>query len=337
MRRRILGPSHPDTIWSMHRLANVLHSQGRLEEARKVHDEELQLYRRSLGPEHRLTLHSMSTLALLLRDQGRLDEALRLLEQTLMLQRRILGAEAPNTLSSMSNLALMLYQQGRLEEALKLFDEAFQLHRRSRGPEHRQTLRSMLNLAVMLDAQERWEEALRLNGEALQLCRRVLGPHDPVTLVAMNVQAMLLARAGDPKFRDPPRAVQLAKEVVTQAPKNPNYWNTLGVAQYSAGDWKAAIAALEKSMELGKGGDSGDWFYLAMAHWQLGKTGVGSQKSEVGGEKLTAQERAQHLVEARRWYDKAVQWMEKNRPKHPELQAFRKEAAALLGLAEAKK
>ena len=43
------------------------------------------------------------------------------------------------------------------------------------------------------------------------------------------------------------------------------------LAQYQAGDWKSAIAALEKSMELRNDGDSHDWFILAMAHWQLGE------------------------------------------------------------------
>ena len=63
------------------------------------------------------------------------------------------------------------------------------------------------------------------------------------------------------------------------------------MAHYRAGDWKAAIAALDKSMQLRKGGDSFDWFFLAMAHWQLG-----------------------NKDEARKWYDQAVEWMEKNQP-----------------------
>ena len=62
-------------------------------------------------------------------------------------------------------------------------------------------------------------------------------------------------------------------------------------------------------MELRKGGDSNDWFFLAMAHWQL------SDKEQ-----------------ARKWYDQAVEWMEKNKPEDEELLRFRAEAAALLGL-----
>ena len=36
--------------------------------------------------------------------------------------------------------------------------------------------------------------------------------------------------------------------------------------------------------------------------------------------------------QARLWYDRAVQWMEKNQPQDKELPRFRAEAAALLGI-----
>ena len=74
-----------------------------------------------------------------------------------------------------------------------------------------------------------------------------------------------------------------------------------------------ALAALEKSMELRKGGDAFDWFFLAMAHGQLGEK-----------------------EKAREFYDRAVQWMDKNQPTHEELRRFRAETSELLGLKEKK-
>jgi len=45
------------------------------------------------------------------------------------------------------------------------------------------------------------------------------------------------------------------------------YWNTLGVAQHSAGHWKVSIAALTKAMELLKDHFEGfNTLFLAMAH-----------------------------------------------------------------------
>jgi hypothetical protein len=88
----------------------------------------------------------------------------------------------------------------------------------------------------------------------------------------------------------------------------------LGVAQYRSGDWKAAVEALMKSVQLRQGGDSFDFFFLAMAHWQLNE----KEKARAG-------------------YDRAVAWMDKNRPEDEELKRFRAEATALLSLAKATK
>ena len=79
-----------------------------------------------------------------------------------------------------------------------------------------------------------------------------------------NELAWLLATDPNPNARDPGRAVNWAKKAVELAPNEGNFWNTLGVAHYRAGDWKAALEALEKSMKLRNGGDSSDWFFLAM-------------------------------------------------------------------------
>jgi serine/threonine protein kinase/WD40 repeat protein/tetratricopeptide (TPR) repeat protein len=138
----------------------------------------------------------------------------------------------------------------------------------------------------------------------------------PDTPLSQNNLAWFLATCPEAKFRDPKRAVALAQKAVALAPKEGTYWNTLGTAHYRAGSSEEAVAALKKSMELRNGGDSFDWFFLAMARWRLG------QKDE-----------------ARKWYEQAVQWLGQNRkalarsPQWPEeLRRFRDEAEQLLGI-----
>src|SRR5262245_63888296 len=65
-------------------------------------------------------------------------------------------------------------------------------------------------------------------------------------------------------------------------------------------------------MELRQGGFSADWFFLAVAQWQLGEK-----------------------EQARKRVHQAVLWMDKNQPQDAELRCFRAEAAALLGLQNA--
>jgi tetratricopeptide (TPR) repeat protein len=133
---------------------------------------------------------------------------------------------------------------------------------------------------------------------------------DPKYSNSWDQLAWLFATCPDPRFRDSGTALRFAQKAVELAPTVGNHWNTLGAAHYRAGEWKAAVEALSKSDELLKGQKLGfRAFFLAMAHWQLGEKD-----------------------KARQWYEKAVQWMEKNLPKNEELRRFRAEAAELLGI-----
>jgi serine/threonine protein kinase/tetratricopeptide (TPR) repeat protein len=309
LRNAKLGPDHPATLASMHSLAVSYGEVGRIQEALKLEEETLQLKKTKLGPDHPDTLSSMNCLGFYYSRVGRYQEALKLEEETLQLSKGKLGPDHPATLGSMASLANCYDAVGRIQEAIKLREETLQLKKAKLGPDHPSTLATMTNLAVSYYNAGRHQEALKLIEETLALQKAKLGADHPRTLVSMNNLADLLANAPDTKLRDPKRAVELATEIVKLSPKEGTFWNTLGMAQYRAGNWKAAITALEKSMDLSKGGNSNDWFFLAMTRWQLGDK-----------------------KDARKWYDQAVEWQEKNQPKNVELTRFRAEAAELLGI-----
>ncbi len=189
---------------------------------------------------------------------------------------------------------------GLAYHSLRRWDEAARHHSAAieRKPDY---LPAWYRRAHAHSAAGKWGPAVADYDEALRL-----GPKVPVL---HNNLAWLLATCPEPKFRDPARAVALAKKAVALAPKEGNYWNTLGAAHYHAGDGKAAVGALEKSMELREGGDGFDFVLMALAHGQLG-----------------------NRDEARDWYEHAVAWMDRNQPGNEELLRFRTEAATLLGL-----
>ena len=121
-----------------------------------------------------------------------------------------------------------------------------------------------------------------------------------------NNLAWLLATCPRAELQDAHRSVTLAQRAVLLEAQTGEYWNTLGVAYYRAGQWTPAVDALEKSMRY-QGGNSWDWFFLAMAHWRLGEQD-----------------------KARQCYEQALAWMEKHKPQDPELIRFRAEASELL-------
>src|SRR5262249_21200548 len=89
-------------------------------------------------------------------------------------------------------------------------------------------------------------------------------PGDPDDV---NNLAWFLATDPHPEFRAPGRAVELGGLGVGMAPHRGEYWNTLGAARYTVGDWRGAIEALEKSAAL-QDRNSYDDFLLAMCRWR---------------------------------------------------------------------
>jgi serine/threonine protein kinase len=308
-RSATVGPDHPDTLGSMNDLERSYFRLGLREKVLENREDIVRRRKASLGPDHRDTLQSMSNLANSYAMVGRIEEALRLHEETLARRRRQLGGDAPDTLDSLNNVANCHAALGQYDDALKLHQEALERRRSRLGHDHPDTLQSMNNVAVALSALGRHAEARKLHEETLALRTDKLHLDHRDTLQSMNALAWILANCPDRKLREPGRALELAKQAVERAPGKGDYWNTLGTAYYRVGDWKSAVEALNKSTQLRKGGDAADWFFLAMAHWRLGDK-----------------------KEGRKWYDRAVQWTEKNRPQDEELWLFRAEAEELLGI-----
>jgi tetratricopeptide (TPR) repeat protein len=271
---------------------------------------------------HRAGAHY--NLGIALKRQGKLDEAITAFREAIRLDSKHLGAHLalgavlcdgkhdyegaatcfhsaikidPDRAGTHYNLGIALKRQGKLDEAIGAFREAIRLDP-GLASAHRNLGEVLWRKGVFADAIASFKTAVRLA---------------PTDANGINDLAELLATCPDPKYRDGRRAVELAMKAVELDKSDGVYRRTLAWAQYRAGDWKAAIAAMEKVKELGSAGDSFEWFLLAMAHWRL-----------------------ENKDEARRWFDQAVAWMDRNDPRNEELLRFRAEAAKLLGVEKKK-
>jgi tetratricopeptide (TPR) repeat protein/serine/threonine protein kinase len=271
----------PDAIFLHHELGNALRQQGRLDDAIASYQKAIEINPTN-APVH-------IALGDALIQQKKLDEGIAMYKKAIELNPKVVKAH--------HELGNALRQQGRLDDAIASYRQAIAL-----TPDYTPAL---INLGRVLRQQGKLDEAIAAYQKALAIVPKYAAGH--------NEFAWLLATCPDAKFRDPSLALGLAKKAVELAPKNPGYLNTLGLAQYRAGDWQAAIATLDKAMGLREGGDSFDWFFLAMAHWRLGEKD-----------------------RARAWYDRAVEWMDRHQPTNEELRRFRAESAELLGLSEKK-
>jgi serine/threonine protein kinase/predicted Zn-dependent protease len=256
----------------------------------------------------------LSILAWSLQHQKRSLEAAEVFRQDVAVKQKLIAGPESNPndrfglTQACSDWGTALLSAHKVEEAITAYRQGLAVAEKlvaefpgeSRYVDRVMTAR--LNLVPLLQQSDREQEAAEVYRSLLE--------QRPESAGSCNNLAWRLAIGADPKLRDPKRAVELAEKAVQLAPQAGTYWNTLGVAQYRAGNWKAAIEALNKSEEQFNSNElSFNAFFLAMAHWRLG-----------------AKE------EARTWYDRAVAWMEKNKPQDEELRRFRAEAEGLLGI-----
>jgi tetratricopeptide (TPR) repeat protein len=127
LRRKVLGPEHPDTLGVMNNVADSYAGAGRQEDALKLREQVLELRRKVLGPEHPDTLGTMNNLADSYAGAGRPDEALKLREEALALSVRARGPRDPFTISVKNNLADSYFVAGRASEAISLLEQVWEL------------------------------------------------------------------------------------------------------------------------------------------------------------------------------------------------------------------
>ncbi|HXY13131.1 MAG TPA: serine/threonine-protein kinase [Terriglobales bacterium] len=185
LRRRVLGPEHPDTLRSANRLANLYDKEGKYAQAEALHSQTLEIRRRVLGPEHPDTLESMNNLTNVYYNQGKYAQTEALDSQILEVRRRVLGPEHPDTLKSMNNLAVDYQEEGKYAQAQALDSQTLEIRRRVLGPEHPDTLAIMNNLVIVYWRESKYAQAEALDSQTLEIQRRVLGPEHPETLRSM--------------------------------------------------------------------------------------------------------------------------------------------------------
>ena len=195
-RTRTLGPEHPDTLDSRHRLIYVLSRQTKFAEAEAEGREVLRLRQKVLGPEHVDTIVSRYNLGECLVEQGKYAEAETLYRQVIRLDERVLGPEHPNTMSARVGLATVLGSQGKNAEAEALYREVIKLDEKVYGPEHPNTLNDRQNLATTLQADGKFAEAEVQYRDVIRMDENLVGPEHPNTLISRNNFAELLDDEG---------------------------------------------------------------------------------------------------------------------------------------------
>ena len=195
-RKARLGPDHPDTLATKHRIADAHWIGGSADLALPLSEETYRLRKARLGPDHPDTLTSMNQLAFIYSMANKFDVGIPLAEEVLRLRKAKLGPDHKDTLMSMNDLAGQYELAKKSNLAMALHETTLNLTKAKLGPDHLDTLVSMYNLAVSYESAGKLALALPLFEETLRIERSKLGTDHPQTLITMVGAALAYQSAG---------------------------------------------------------------------------------------------------------------------------------------------
>jgi tetratricopeptide (TPR) repeat protein len=281
-----------------------LDGQSKLAEAETQASAALLFARQHDMKEHTVVPNLLHQLAWIQVRRGDYQRAERLARESVERHLRVHGEMHPETAFGLTYLAASLSWQGKFAEAEEHLKKAISIFRSSLPSNHSFLRPTVQDLVSVLLMQGKYDDAIQLIRDGIR--------SEPGYAEAHNYLAWMLATCPDEKLRNPEEAVRLAAKAVELAPQEGSYLNTLGIAQYRAGEYSAARETLQKSIDIRDDGDCNDWFFIAMTEWQLGNHDT-----------------------AREWYGKAAARMKEHGSRDGQLISFREEARKLIQPPEA--
>jgi serine/threonine-protein kinase len=175
LRRRALGPEHPETLTSLFHVADNVRGQGDFERAVELYRQTLDGQLRALGPDSPEVATTLEMLAFAVYNfKSDFSEAESLLERALAIRRRNRDDEV-GLAETLHRLAGIQEVRRRTREAEALFREARAIRIRLQGEDHPETLEASKGVADALRVQGRYAEAEEMFRRVLEIERRVLG------------------------------------------------------------------------------------------------------------------------------------------------------------------
>jgi tetratricopeptide (TPR) repeat protein len=323
-------------------LAFVYQIVGKADEANRVADEAITMRRKHAAsgqPMPRLRLGwQLGDQALIRWRTGRVEDAASTWGEAVEIMEKLVADRShtaahrylfESTLAKVtSRRADFLEHTGQFKEAEAAYEKAVGLHRRLAEAAVPGEWYGGDDPAVKYDyyvARDDWRGSLMQltwfhlrRGHAEQAassCAEARDLHEefvaewPMNVSGLNNLARFLVTSPVETLRDPGRAVRLSP--IIAGTEHSEFVGTLGAAQYRAGEFRAAVASLDRATRLEDERLGTDLqLFRAMAHWQVGNTDA-----------------------ARRYYDEAVRGEEwPSYGYNAGLHMLREEAAALLGV-----
>ncbi len=203
-------------------LGNVHVGLGRYAEARRLHEESLEIKREILGENdlgYALSLHNYANL---LRKTADYAEALRAYQKALFIREAALGPDHPDVAECLTSLGIVYMNLGDLKQSLATQERALAIKRREFGSDHEVVATSSYNLGSLHVTRREYAEARPCFEDAYRIWKARLGERHSRTLGALQAIAFVMDKCGDPKgAREVERRVIELKEAAV-GPAHPD-------------------------------------------------------------------------------------------------------------------
>jgi serine/threonine-protein kinase len=197
----------------------------------------------------------------------------------------------PKHADALHDLGLVYQSFGDTENAITCFRQAVAIK-----PEH---AKAHSNLGIVLQAQGKWDASIVAFQAAVK--------HDSRLAEAHNNLANALVIAPDRALRNPALASEHIDKAIKLDSGNGNYVCTRALVEYRLDKLAYALATLNESRTMRRGGDAYEDFIEALVKYQRGEAS-----------------------EAKERFDRAVAWARQNAPIDADLRILWSEAASLL-------
>jgi CHAT domain-containing protein/tetratricopeptide (TPR) repeat protein len=245
IRKRILGPDHPDLAAAIHSLAVCYYYKGDYPKSELLSNRALVIQEKTLGPDNPGVAPTLNLLSLFHLNKGDYAKAESLSKRGVAIKEKALGPEHPILTYYLEKLAHIYDKKGEYRKAEPLYLRLLAIREKILGPEHpsvAQALNDLGNLYYNKGVDANAESLLR---RSLSIREKRFGPEHPSVAESLRNLANLYRNRKDFAQAEPLYLRALAIQEKTQGPKRPRIARTLNdLAMFYAakGDIAQAIA-----------------------------------------------------------------------------------------------
>lgn len=273
LRRRVLGPDHPEVATTLNNLAALTGAGGDLPGAEALFKESLKLKRAALGEGHPEVALAINNAASLRYSQGDYEAAAALLQEALGLLIAAFGENDAVTVSCLLNLAGVRRASGDYAGAEPLYRKVLAVRRGEFGDDSLEAAEAMNALAAVLKDRGDYAAAEPLYKAGLAVRRRRLSEGHPAIAQSVNNLAAFLYSQGSYGEAEPLFREALALRRSTLGDEHPDVGqslNNLAATLYAQDNYVGAEPLYEQALAMRRRLFGGEHPIVASSLYNLG-------------------------------------------------------------------